>query len=114
MGSVSREAPVYLGEKLLMIRKRIEGGLSQEEMVRLLGFTDELDRSYVSRYEAGILEPPLKVLLRYAELAGVHLEVLADDDLALPQNLPCRPISSGLKKESNSMAGKRIRRATKK
>ncbi len=98
MGSARRQSPKLLAKKLRQIRQTIGGGLSQEEMVRRLGLADEIDRTYISRYEAGNLEPPLKVLLRYAELAGVHLEVLADDQLLIPNKLPCIPKSEGIRK----------------
>lgn len=45
-----------------------------------------------------MLEPPLKVRLRYAEAAGVYLEVLADDGLDLPERLPCVPKSHGVRR----------------
>lgn len=96
----SRETPRYLAQKLLNIRRIIDGGLSQEEIVRRLGLESSIDRTYISKYETGILEPPLRVLLRYADLAGVHLEVLADDELELPEKLPCVPRSGGIKKKS--------------
>jgi len=48
MGSASRQSPESLGKKLLTIRRLIDGGLSQEEMVRRLGLNNELDRSYIS------------------------------------------------------------------
>lgn len=72
----------------------------------------ELDRSYISRYEAGILEPPLQVLLRYAEVAGVHLEVLADDEILLPSTLPCRPKSAGIRRDLKH--GSKGRKSTEK
>lgn len=98
MGSTSRESPKDLAQKLRRIRQAVDGGLSQEEMVVRLGFSGEIDRTYISRYESGVLEPPLKVLLSYAELAGVHLEVLADDGLSLPEKLPCVPKSDGIRR----------------
>jgi len=98
MGSLPRESPKFLARKLRQIRQSINGGLSQEEIVARLGLSDEIDRTYISRYEAGALEPPLKVLLRYAELAGLHLEVLADDDVLIPDNIPCTPKSEGVRK----------------
>jgi transcriptional regulator with XRE-family HTH domain len=102
----SRETPRFLARKLVMIRRTIDGGLSQEEMVRRLGIEDSIDRTYVSKYETGVLEPPLKVLLRYAALAGVHLEVLADDELELPDKLPCVPKSEGIKKKGAVRKGR--------
>lgn len=107
MGSASRQSPKFLAQKLLTIRKTIDGGISQEEMVSRLGFAGEIDRSYVSRYETGILEPPLKVLLRYAEVAGLHLEVLADDEILLPDKIPSAPKSEGLRKRNSRSARSR-------
>ena len=98
MGSASRQSARFLAQKLLTIRKTMDGGLSQEEMVSRLGLTGEINRTYISRYESGILEPPLNVLLRYAEVAGVHLEVLADDELLLPGKIPSIPKSVGIRK----------------
>jgi transcriptional regulator with XRE-family HTH domain len=102
----SRETPRFLARKLVTIRRTIDGGLSQEELVRRLGLEDGIDRTYVSKYETGVLEPPLKVLLRYAALAGVHLEVLADDELELPDKLPCVPKSEGIKKKGAPRKGR--------
>ena len=102
MGSLPRRSPEFLAEKLRRIRQAIDGGLSQEEMVNRLGLAGEIDRTYVSRYEAGALEPPLAVLLRYAELAGLHLEVLADDDLLLPDKMPCAPKSEGVRRAART------------
>ena len=106
MGSVSRQSPKFLAQKLRTIRKTIDGGLSQEEMVSRLGLTGEIDRTYVSRYEAGVLEPPLGVLLRYAEVAGLHLEALADDDLLLPDKIPCIPKSEGIRQKKSARSKK--------
>ena len=92
-----RETPKFLAQKLVSIRVRIDGGLSQEELVKRLGLENSIDRTYVSKYETGVLEPPLRVLLRYANLAGIHLEVLADDELELPNRLPCVPKHPGIK-----------------
>lgn len=107
MGSASRQSPKFLAQKLRTIRQAIGDGLSQEEMVSRLGLTDEIDRTYVSRYESGILEPPLYVLLRYAETAGLHLEVLADDELLLPKHIPAVPKSDGIRKSAVKRARKR-------
>lgn len=96
---MSRESPKHLAQKLLKIRQTIDGGLSQEEMVRRLGLGRRINRTYISKYENGVLEPSLKVLLRYAELAGVYLDVLADDELELPDKLPCVPKSEGVRRK---------------
>lgn len=99
MGTASRETPKYLAQKLLKIRKTIDGGLSQEEMVKRLGVGDKINRTYISKFEHGVLEPSLKVLIRYAEIAGVYLEVLADDRLELPDKLPSPIKSEGIKRK---------------
>jgi len=81
MGQAPRPRPARLGEKLLTIRERL--GLSQTEMCRALEL--EVNYSAVSNYELGTREPPLPVLLKYARLAGVYVDVLIDDDLSLPK-----------------------------
>ena len=107
MGSTSRQSPKFLAKKLLAIRKALDGGISQEQMVSRLGLTGDIDRTYISRYEAGILEPPLNVLLRYAEVAGLHLEALADDEILLPDQIPSVPTSSGISKRQSKSTRKR-------
>lgn len=56
-------------------------------MLRQLGLGDELERDYISKYERGVLEPPLHVLLAYARAIGVSTDILIDDELGLPQKL---------------------------
>lgn len=108
MGSLPRQSPKFLGQKLRRIRQAVGGGLSQEEMVNRLGLAGEIDRTYISRYEAGALEPPLRILLRYSELAGLHLEVLADDDLMLPDKMPCSPKSEGVRRSPRARGRKTV------
>lgn len=74
--------PKRLAEKLLQIR--LSRGLSQGELVRALGAEDAITPSYISQYETGQSEPPLLILLRYARVAGVSVDVLIDDELDLP------------------------------
>lgn len=95
MGRRARYRPARLGGKLLRIRELL--GLNQEEMTGLLG-VEGVDRSYMSRWERSELEPDLRVLLRYAEIANVYLEVLADDRLDIPvvTRLPCKTKSNGV------------------
>ncbi len=81
--------PKRLAEKLLQIRQSL--GLSQGELVRQLGVEDAITRSDISKYETGQSEPPLLILLRYARIAGVSVDVLIDDELDLPVNLPAKP-----------------------
>jgi transcriptional regulator with XRE-family HTH domain len=86
MGRIARPKPSRLGEKLLKIRNSLE--LSQDQMLERLGLAKWLYRSAVSGYELGTREPPLPVLLKYAEIAGVWVDVLIDDELQLPKKLP--------------------------
>lgn len=87
-----RRRPARLPEKLLEVREKL--GLSQGGMCRLLG--GGVTREYVSKYERGVLEPPLNVLLTYARLLsktgrGEFLEALIDDSLNLPSRIPAAP-----------------------
>lgn len=77
-----------LGEKLRQIRDAL--GLSQTEMLRRLGFEDDIWYTQISAYETGRREPPLVILLEYARAAGVSIDILADDELDLPAKLPAR------------------------
>lgn len=86
MGKSKRPRPARLAEKLIVIRRAL--GLSQNEMLAHLGLTDEFGRNYISAFELGTREPPLPVLLRYAQTAGVWVDVLIDDGLELPAKLP--------------------------
>lgn len=86
MGRRARHVPERLGEKLQQIRNAL--GLSQAEMFRLLEAEDIIPSKQISKYELGITEPPLLVLLQYAHVARVHVEALIDDELDLPEKLP--------------------------
>ncbi|HEX8162424.1 MAG TPA: helix-turn-helix transcriptional regulator [Pyrinomonadaceae bacterium] len=81
----ARRRPRRLAEKLLQIRNAL--GISQTEMHRRLGIEDEA-YTRISDFELDKSEPTLMVLLQYSRLAGVHTEVLIDDDLDLPATLP--------------------------
>jgi DNA-binding XRE family transcriptional regulator len=81
-----RKRPTRLAGKLSEIRAQL--GLSQGEMVRRLGLEGELERDYISKYERGILEPPLHALLQYARAVNVSTDVLIDDELDLPAKPP--------------------------
>jgi len=94
-----------LPEKLLRIR--LELGLSQNGMLEHLGFTDELFRSNVSQYELGTREPPLPVLLQYARVANVFVDVLIDDELDLPEKLPASIKSEGGRRRNSSKSKRR-------
>jgi transcriptional regulator with XRE-family HTH domain len=93
MGRAKRPRPQRLGEKLLGIRSAL--GLSQNEVLRVLGWAEVVDRSAVSDWENDVREPPLPVLLEYARAANIYVEVLIDDVLDLPEKLPSHRKSEG-------------------
>lgn len=87
MGHARRPQPARLAEKLLQIRQRL--GLSQSQMLQRLGDTKtRIHAPHISGYESGKREPPLLVLFRYAQAAGVPVELLIDDERDLPEHLP--------------------------
>jgi transcriptional regulator with XRE-family HTH domain len=86
MGRGKRVVPDRLPAKLLAIRELLD--LSQVQMFRRLGpLRSRVHPAHISGYEQGIREPPLDVLLQYARVAGVPVEVLIDDELDLPERL---------------------------
>ena len=96
MGKQTRKRPKRLPEKLLEIRLGL--GLSQNGMVRQIGLEDEIERDYISKYERGTLEPSLWVLLQYAHAANVWVDVLIDNELDLPDKIPAKSKSEGVKR----------------
>ena len=90
MGRARRPKPAHLAIKLRQIRTSL--GLTQQQMYERLGDTKTaLYPGHIALYENGQREPPLFVLLRYARIAGVYVDVLIDDDLNLPDKLPSKP-----------------------
>jgi transcriptional regulator with XRE-family HTH domain len=81
----ARPKPKRLAEKLRQIRLAL--GLSQTEMLKRLGLEEEMKYARISEYETGQREPSLLTLLEYSRAAGVHMEVLADDEADLPARL---------------------------
>ena len=82
----ARPKPKRLAEKLRQIRLALN--LSQTEMHKRLGVEELITYTQLSKYESGLREPLLQILLRYARVAGVPTEVLIDDELELPHKLP--------------------------
>lgn len=93
MGRTPRMKPKRLPEKLRQIRERL--GLSQNGLIRQLGFEGVLVQASISGYESGTREPPLPVLLRYSEISGVWLNSIIDDLVDLPERLPCSKMQEG-------------------
>jgi len=94
----ARPKPERLAEKLLQIRNAL--GLSQPQLHKRLGVEDLIEYNELSKYELGKREPPLKILLQYARVAGVHMEDIVDDELDLPENLPGNVRYEGIKHKS--------------
>jgi len=95
-----RQKPRRLAEKLLHIRKALN--LSQNEMIRRLGFSGELIQAHISAYERRHQNrvPPLGVVLQYARCAGVTMEMIVDDNLDLPDQLLGSPLGREAEKHS--------------
>ena len=89
MGRAARLRVEKLPQKLKQIRESL--GFSQNELIRELGFEDVIYQGNVSEYESGRREPPLPILLRYAQVAGVCLDVIVSDSDELPEKLPSKP-----------------------
>ena len=94
MGRQPIPRPQRLVEKLVQIRDKL--GLSQNELIQRMGLVGFLLREEVSDFERSKRVPPLPVLLEYARVAGVYMDVLVDDDLDLPGRLPCSPKHGGI------------------
>ena len=89
MGAKARPKQKALGGKLLQIRNSL--GLSQTDMLKRLGAENLISYKQISKYETGVTEPPLVILLKYARVVNVSTDVLIDDDLKLPNKLPSKP-----------------------
>lgn len=86
MGRSRQSRPEKLPIKLKEIRLKL--GLTQQQMFELLD--DKKARLYVghiSLFESGQRVPPLLILLKYARIAKIQMEVLVDDDLEIPVKL---------------------------
>src|SRR5262249_20603155 len=88
MGSGARQKPERLAAKLKEIRLTL--GLSQGGMVKHLGLAEYMGRERISAFEkegSDAREPDLITLKAYANVAGVSVDDLIDDDVDLPKNL---------------------------
>lgn len=96
MGRASRPKPKRLAEKLIEIRRKL--GLSQNEIISRMRLTGETTREEISKFERGVRVPPLHILLSYARAAGVYVDALIDDEVKLPDKIPCTPKHEGIKR----------------
>jgi transcriptional regulator with XRE-family HTH domain len=71
--------PKHLPAKLLAIRHKLRA--SRFQLAKLLEFNNSAAR--ISEYETGVREPDLLVLLSYAKLARISMDVLLDDNVGL-------------------------------
>jgi transcriptional regulator with XRE-family HTH domain len=96
MGRNSRTRPTRLAEKLRIIREKLN--LSQDGMLSKLELTevDGFERSVISAFELDKREPALSVLLLYSKIANVYVEVLIDDSIDLPDQIPANVKSEGI------------------
>lgn len=89
MGRGRRLQPKLLGIKLKQIREWARH--SQEQMAERLQNDvpgASIHPGHISQFENGKREPSLLVLLAYARLAKVTMDVLVDDEIDLPRKLP--------------------------
>ena len=98
MGRASRRRfmPSRLGEKFMQIRAALN--LTQQGMLERLDLPAEITQSNISAYERGTKEPPLLVIMKYAEVANVWIDVLVNDSLDLPSTLPSIRKHEGVKR----------------
>lgn len=89
MGRAKRTIPQRMPEKLKAIRSELSYTL-EEMVVRLEAKLAEMDYPDISlysgnihEYEKGAREPLLPVLLAYARIADVSVDLLIDDNLDL-------------------------------
>lgn len=95
MGRKERAKPQRLAGKLAEIRLALN--LTAEEMIKLLDYPAlPIYRASITEYEKGRREPPLLILLEYARVANVFLEVIVDDRLDLPDKIPSKEKSLGI------------------
>lgn len=85
MGKAPRHIPARLPSKLKQIRLEL-GFDTYEGWIKNLDLDEvPLFRASIQQFEDGRREPPLVVLLKYARLANIDVNVLIDDSLDLPK-----------------------------
>jgi transcriptional regulator with XRE-family HTH domain len=99
MGKAPGYKPSRLGQKVVEARKKL--GLSQNGLIRHLGLAEYLFQGDISAFELGNRIPDLRTLLLLANAIGVYVDVLIDDELDLPEKLPAKPKSDGIRRKSS-------------
>lgn len=82
MGSAGRIKPKKLPGKLLAIRQYL-CYTGQEMAAKLSNDEIKVQRTDIPRFEKGIREPSLIILLRYAKLISISTDDLIDDEIDL-------------------------------
>ena len=101
MGRGIRTLPKNLPEKLRNIRLNLDYNFQDMGNVLLdhletIAYKDiKIYRGHIKEFEQGKREPQIPILLAYANLANVFVDVLIDDNLHLPENIPCKSKSTG-------------------
>jgi transcriptional regulator with XRE-family HTH domain len=111
MGRTTRIRPEHLPGKLARIRLALN--LSQTEMLKQLGLDDLFPYFVISKNELGTREPTAIELLGYARVANVRVEVLLDDSLDLPPQLPSPQRSEGIRRSPETSSVKLSVKKTK-
>jgi transcriptional regulator with XRE-family HTH domain len=98
MGQSRRPQPERLALKLRRVRTQL--GLSQEQMAdRLKHVKSPPQPGHISEFENSKREPSLLVLVAYARLSGVAVDILVDDDLELPEKLSAYAKREGVRRK---------------
>lgn len=86
----SRKNPKKLAEKLKRIRLALHQ--SQRSVIKYLDAEDELIQSHISAFENNNNNriPSLNILLKYARAVNISTDVLIDDEIDLPEELPVK------------------------
>jgi transcriptional regulator with XRE-family HTH domain len=103
MGRAPRPRPARLAKKLEQIRTAL--ALSQAQMFERLGDTGtRLYARHIDDYEKDRRIPHLEVVLAYARVAGIPMELIVDDKLDLPKRLPSMPDYEWIMRRSRKAA----------
>lgn len=98
MGQSPRPRPKRLGSKLRQVRALLS--FTQEQMAYAMKHVESPPQSgHISEFERGRREPSLLFLLAIAQLAGISMETLVDDNLDLPEKLPANSKSEVIKRK---------------
>jgi len=101
MGRKRIPSPKRLKSKLRETRTKLLRMTMDEmaEELKKLGAERSTHSGYIAEYESGRRQPSLLTLLAYSKATGLSINVFVDDDLELPETLPCQQeYSTGIMK----------------